>query len=153
MASRGFTMLELVIVVLLLAVLSAVALPRLGGALAVRGPAWREQVQAALRQAHSVAQGHRRLVCVAIASQAVTLTIANANPASSCNSPLAGGDGDSRWAWDSNAPATTGTPATLYFQPDGRVTSDGAGTTVVNASISIGGEATVTLVGETGHVQ
>lgn len=151
--SRGFTMIELLAVIVLLGVLAAVGLPRLSIAVAQRGPAWREQVMATLRAGHAIAQGHRRLVCVSVSGNALTLTIASANPASSCNSALRGADGDARWAWDANAPTTTGTPATLYLQPDGRVTSDGAGTTIVSPSISISGEATVTMNGETGHVQ
>ena len=140
-------------VLILLGVLAAVAVPRIDGLLALRGPAWREQVMAALREAGGLAQGHRRLVCATVASQSLSLRIASTNPASSCDTALNGGDGDSRWAWDSKAPATSASTATLYFQPDGRVTSDGAGSSPVNVTISISGETSVTLVGETGHVQ
>jgi len=151
--ARGFTMVELIAVLVLMGVLSVVALPRLGGMSALRGSGWRDQVQASLRHAATLAQGHRRLVCASIGSQSVTLRIASGNPASSCNSALPGGDGDARWAWDSNAPTTSASPATLYFQPDGRVSSDGAGSSTVNASISISGESALSVVGETAHVQ
>ena len=152
-SARGYTMVELLAVLVLAGVLAAVGLPKLGGAAAQNGPAWREQVQSALRSAHALAQGHRRLVCVSVASASVTLSIAGGNPASSCGSPLAGPDADSRWAWSSTAPATVATPATFYLQPDGRITSDGAGSTVVSPSITISGESTVNMNGETGHVQ
>lgn len=150
--AHGFTMVELVAVLLLVGVLAAVAVPRLNGLVALRSAGWRDQVVAALRQAALTAQGHRRLVCASIASNAVTLSIASGNPATSCNTALPGHDGDSRWAWDSGAPATSASPATLYFQPSGRVTSDGAGASAVSATISISGEAAITLAGETGHV-
>jgi len=150
--AHGFTVVELVAVLLLVGVLAAVAVPRLNGLVALRSAGWRDQVLAALRQAALTAQGHRRLVCASIASNAVTLSIASGNPATSCNTALTGHDGDSRWAWDSGAPATSASPATLYFQPSGRVTSDGAGASPVSATISISGDTAITLAGETGHV-
>lgn len=153
-AQAGFTLVEMVAVMILLAILAAVAVPRLGGALALSGSAWRDQVLAALLQARTLAQGHRRLVCVAVASGEVRLTQAAANPATSCSHGVKGLDGDARWARDSQGLAISLSPAgTLYMQPDGRITSDGAGSAPVNASITIAGEAAITVTGETGHVR
>ena len=147
-------MVELVAVLLLVGILAVVAVPRMGGALALRGTAWGDQVRAALLHGRSLAQGHRRLVCATPATGEVRLSIASAHPASSCDTPLPGPDGDARWAVDSNGLAMTVTPAvTLHFQPDGRITSDGAGSTTVNVSIGVAGEPTINLVGETGHVR
>jgi len=152
--ARGFTMVELIAVLLLVGVLAVVALPRMDGALALRSAGWRDQVQAGLLHARSLAQGHRRLVCVTLATGAVRLAMASANPATSCNTTLTGPDGDARWAYDGNAIALTQSPAgTLYFQPDGRITSDGAGTSAVNATVTLTGETALALTGETGHVQ
>ena len=152
--SRGFTMVELVAVMLLVGVLAVVALPRLDGTLGLRGSAWRDQVLAATLQARSLATGHRRLVCLTVATGAVQMTMASANPASSCNTTLPGPDGDARWAVDPASLAVTVNPAgTLYLQPDGRVTSDGAGLTAVNVSIAIAGETALQITGETGHVR
>ncbi|MDT7836890.1 type II secretion system protein [Aquabacterium sp. OR-4] len=152
-AVRGFTMVELIATVLLLGVLAAVAMPRLGGTLALGGSAWRDQVSATLKTARSLAQGHRRLVCASVATGQVSLAIAATNPASSCGSTLNGADGSARWASDSANHATTLTPAgTLFFQPDGRITSDGAGLSPLNASIAIAGESAIHLTGRTGHV-
>jgi MSHA pilin protein MshC len=153
-ADPGFTLVELIAVMMLVGVLAAVALPRLDGALALRSAAWRDQLLAGLLQARSLAQGHRRLVCVTLATGELRLTQASSNPASACNTVLAGADGDARWAVDGHAIALTQSPAgTLYFQPDGRVTSDGAGANAVNASVTLAGEAPLQLIGETGHVQ
>ena len=150
----GFTMVELIAVLLLTGILAVVALPRLDGALAMRGAGWNDQVRAALQHGRSLAQGHRRLVCATPITGEVRLAIASAHPASSCDTPLAGPDGDARWAVDSNGLSMTVSPAgTLYFQPDGRITSDGAGSSTVNVSISVTGERVINLVGETGHVQ
>ena len=153
-ATGGFTLVELIAVLMLVGVLAVVALPRLGGALALKGAAWRDQVKAGLLQGRVLAQGHRRLVCATLVTGEIRLTMASANPASACNTPIKGPDGDARWAVDNNAITLTQTPAgTLYFQPDGRITSDGAGSSAVNVSITLSGETALQLTGETGHVR
>ena len=147
-------MVELITVMVLVGVLAVVAMPRLDGALSLRGVAWRDQLQAGLLQARVLAQGHRRLVCVTVATGEIRLSMASANPATSCNTTIKGLDGDDRWASDGNGIALILSPAgTLHFQPDGRVTSDGAGATAVNASLAVSGEPALQLIGETGHVR
>ena len=151
---RGFTAVELITVMVLVGVLAVVALPRLDAAMSLRSAAWRDQVQAGLLQARSLSQGHRRLVCVSLTTGELRLSMASANPASSCNTVINGLDGDARWAVDSHNIAVTVNPAgTLYFQPDGRITSDGAGAFSVSATISVAGESRLVLTGETGHVR
>lgn len=147
-------MVELITVMVLVGVLAVVAMPRLDSALALRGAGWRDQLQAGLLQARVLAQGHRRLVCVSVATGEIRLSMASANPASSCNTVLNGLDGDARWALDGNGIALSLSPVgMLFFQPDGRITSDGAGTNAVNASLAIAGEAALQISGETGHVR
>ena len=150
----GFTRVELIAVLMLVGVLAVVALPRLGGALALKSAAWRDQVKAGLLQGRVLAQGHRRLVCATLITDEIRLTMASANPASACNTPIKGPDGDARWAVDNNAITLTQTPAgTLYFQPDGRISSDGAGLSSSNTTVSLAGEPDLQLIGETGHVR
>lgn len=151
---RGFTLVELLTVVVLAAVMAVSVLPRLDGASLWRASGWRAQVQSALRYAGTSAQAHRRLVCASIAADAVTLSIANANPASACSVPLLGPDGDTRYAHDSAAPATAVVPAgLLYFQPDGRLTSDGAGALPTDRLVTLAGETSISLSGATAHVR
>lgn len=151
---RGFTLVELLVVVLMAGVLAVVVVPRLDLSLGLRGAAWRDQLVAAAHTARSVSNGHRRLVCMVVATGEVRLGVASANPATSCDGTLSGPDGDARWAVDPHQLAVTLSPAgTLYFQPDGRITSDGAGTSAVNATLTVTGEAAVQLTGETGHVR
>ncbi len=153
-SQSGFTLIELVAVLVLVAVLAVTVLPRMEGALALRGDAWRDQVVATLRQAQSMAVGHRRLVCVNVASNALSVSIATAQPASTCTVAVPGPDGDTRWARDASAPATALSPSgSLFFQPSGRVTRDGAGLLATPGRITIQGQPDVQAVAETGHVQ
>lgn len=150
-SERGFTLPELVLVLIIIGVMAAVALPRLQDGSGFKDEAWHQDVVSALRYGHHTAVAARRLVCATVGTNTVTLSIAGANPASSCSSTLPGPDGSANFTQSSTAPATSG--ATLYFQPSGRVTSDGAGTTASDFKISISGQADVNVIGETGHVE
>ena len=147
-------MVELVVVLVLVGVLAAMAIPKFGAALAARDEGWRDALIGGLRYAQKSAVSHRRLVCVDIGPSSITLNIASANPATSCNTALQGPGGSNVYATASTSPGTAVSPAgTLYFQPDGRVTSDGAGNTAANRAITAAGVVTVNIVGETGHVE
>jgi len=151
----GFTVVELLAVLILVGVLAAVALPRLNAVDGLRSDNWREQTIAGLRLAQATAVGHRRLVCASFNGSRLQLQIAAVNPASSCSSALRGPDGSSDFG--STLPASGGVtvaPAgTIYFQPSGRATLDGAGTQVSARSLSVSGTAAITVHGESGHVE
>ena len=101
-----------------------------------------------------VAISHRRLVCASVAAGGVTLSIANANPAAACATALPGLDGQPLAADSQGGAAASIAPAgTIYFQPSGRASTDGAGSNAANRTISIAGQAAIVLVGETGHVE
>jgi Tfp pilus assembly protein FimT len=142
-----------VAVLILVGVLAAVALPKMGGALALRDDGWRDELVSALRHARQTAVSHRRLVCVSVAGTSVTLTIAATNPATTCGSPLPGPGGSATFASTTSSSAAVAPAGTLYFQPSGRVTSDGAGVTASDRSIAVSGSDTISVIGETGHVQ
>ena len=143
-SERGFTLPELVAVLVIVGVLAVVALPKFDAGLSLRSDAWRDEVVAALRTARQTAVSHRRLVCASVAGSSVTLSIAPANPATACGAALPGPGGT----------AAVSPAGVLYFQPSGRVTSDGAGSTTSDRSIAISGTGDpITVVGETGHVR
>jgi prepilin-type N-terminal cleavage/methylation domain-containing protein len=149
----GFTLPELLAVLILVGVLAAVALPKLDAGLAIRNDSWRDEVVAALRYARQTSVSHRRLVCAVVGSNSVTLTIASANPATGCSTSLPGPGGSAAYTSTTVTTASIAPGGTVYFQPSGRVTSDGAGTTVSDRSIAIGGSTAISVVGETGHVE
>ncbi|HEX5355614.1 MAG TPA: type II secretion system protein [Aquabacterium sp.] len=151
----GFTMVELIVVMVLAGILAAYAIPKVSGALGARDDAWHDSLQGALRFAQKGAVARRRLTCVTITSTTVTVSSAAVNPASSCTSNINGPNGTSTFASSTNSSsATTVSPSgTIYFQPDGRVTTDGAGTTSANRTITMSGASSITVYGETGYVE
>lgn len=152
-SATGFTLPELLGVIVLTSVLAVFAMPSLDGVLGFRDEAWRGELIAALRNGRQTAVAHRRLVCVTIGTGGASLRIAATNPATACTDALVGPDGQSVYATGSGT-ATTLTPAgTVYFQPSGRATTDAAGTTTATWQISITGQTAITLLGETGHVE
>jgi len=151
---RGFSLPELIAVLLLVGILSAVAIPKLQGALSFRDDGWRDQIVAALHYAHKIAISHRRLVCASVAADSVTLSIASANPAAACGTALAGVDGQALAANGQGAAAAVISPdGPLYFQPSGRVTTDGSGSNATTRTITVAGQDPIVVVGETGHVE
>ncbi len=148
-------MVELVAVLLMAGVLAVVALPKLDGAFTLRSDTARDEAVAALRYASQTAQSHRRLVCVTVGGSAITLAIATSRGAGSCDAALAGPDGSSPYTANPGGAAFTLTPAgTIYFQPDGRATSDAAGANASTRTLAIAGAAGgITILGESGLVQ
>ena len=66
--TQGFTIIELVVVLVLLGIVAVAVMPKLDVITSMRGSAWRDQVVAALHHAQSQAASHRRLVCMEIAT-------------------------------------------------------------------------------------
>jgi MSHA pilin protein MshC len=152
----GFTLPELITVMVVIGILSAVALPRMMDNRVLTGSVFRADVVSALRYAQKSAVSHRRLVCATFTTPTtVTLTIASANPAGACNTALSAPDGSPYKSKDASIQAS-GYPAggVLYFQTVGTITSDGAGTTVFSGNIAVTGQAApVRVDGATGYVE
>lgn len=147
---RGYTMVELITVMVVLGIVSAVALPRLMGN-SMAGPAFRDELVSALRYAQKTAVSHRRLVCATVAANAVTLSIASASGSNVCNTPLPLPDGST--SYTSKDSAITATSSTLFFQAAGTITSDGAGAATTSGSIAVTGQTAIAIQGATGYVE
>jgi len=151
---RGFTMIEMIVVMAIAAILAAYAIPRYSSFANATFDGWHDEVVSTLQYARSSAVSHRRLVCITVASQSVSLRIASANPATSCNLDLSGPSGGPAVTSTAKSVATSVSPSgVLYVQSDGRVTTDGAGTTTATFTVSMNGAASITIHGETGHVE
>ena len=155
--ARGFTMVELIVVIVLMGVISAVAIPKLMSDNTTAASAFGNQVISALRYASKSAVAHRRLVCASTSSSAVTLAIATAATATACDSLLAGPTNDEYKSTDNDVTAGGALATTLYFQPDGTITSDGAGLTTVAGTILINAQGkvqrTIAIQGASGYVE
>lgn len=157
--SRGFTLIEMVMVILIMAILSAVAMPAISTFFAPSLDASRQTVLAALRQARGTSYAHRRLVCVTVVSASLVEVQASANPSASCaGTSLLSPAGQSNFLQGiKNLTLSSSPQAILYFQPDGRVTSDVIGATpsdyTLTMTIAGQGSAAVTLSGASGSAQ
>lgn len=144
--SRGFTMIELVMVIVILGILAVVALPRMGGLSDFRALEFHDQVVSALRHAKNSASSHRRLVCVAFTATTVTLTIARANPSAACDDPLTlpGSNASVVQSHDTTNVFFNPLPAAFNFLPDG---------TGADRNLAIAGQTPIVVTGATGYVQ
>ncbi|WP_162256888.1 prepilin-type N-terminal cleavage/methylation domain-containing protein [Noviherbaspirillum sp. Root189] len=146
----GFTLVELVMIMVLIGILAVVALPRMSNTDDFRATAFRDEAVAALRYAQKSAVSHRRLVCADVAADSITLHIASANPATSCtDKTLNAPDGQSVYAKTSGDRISSGR-GPIYFQPSGVVTSSEG--VITDYSIGITGLTSITVVGATGYV-
>lgn len=147
-------MIELIAILILVGVLAVVAMPKFDSAISLRNDTAHDEAVAALRYAGQTALSHRRLVCADVGATAITLRIATARPATTCDSALQGPDGGTTFTSNPGSAAFTLSPSgTMYFQPDGRMTSDGAGNTVSARTLTITGASSITIGGESGLVR
>ena len=150
-SAAGFTLVELVIVVILLGILSAVAMPRIADTSAFSQMAFRDGLAATLRHAQKTAVSHRRLACVQVGKQSVRMRIAPAH-GGSCTQAVPGPDGKSEIA-ARDAGVEVAPTGTLYFQPNGDITTNAGGATHWNTPLVVTGMPAIEIVGATGYVQ
>lgn len=94
-AARGFTLVELIIVIVLLGVLAVVAAPRIFNTGDFNARGFKDQTLSLLRYAQKVAIAQRRTVCVTFTLSSATLRIASAPAVAACDTDLVGPQGGS----------------------------------------------------------
>jgi MSHA pilin protein MshC len=144
--SRGFTLVELVMVIVILGVLAVFAAPRImnTGDLAARG--FHDQNLSLLRYAQKTAIAQRRMVCVSFNAistpHSATLTFldpasGNAVAANGCNSNLTGANGDT--------PATTRATNGVTYSAAPSFNFDGLGQPVNNLGVPLGANQVIQI--------
>jgi MSHA pilin protein MshC len=120
--SRGFSLPELITVMVVAGILAAVAIPRWFGSTGFAERGLRDETQAALRYAQKSAVAARRLVCVQFSANGLTATMATNFGASDCagGGALVGPSGQALTVSSSGASFKTPPSAPLTFSPLGQ---------------------------------
>jgi len=146
---RGFTLIELIMVMVVVGILAVFVAPSLFDAGVFRSRGFADQVQASLRYAQKVAIAQRRFVCVAFDTGADpdTMTLTTGATAG-CGAALQSPTGDP--AYVVNAPANTtfaAVPANFSFDPQGSPSF------AVTSTVTVTDAANpITIEAETGYV-
>lgn len=136
MSERGFTLVELVVIMIVVGILAVTVAPRFADKSVFESRGFRDETLSLLRFAQKSAIAQRRTVCVTVTSTGATLSRAGAAGATSCNTTLdlpftpKGGTG------------LTGTD--FYFLASGAPSAGG--------TLSVSGSDPITVEAVTGYV-
>lgn len=146
--SRGFTLVELVLVMTIAGVLAAVAVPRMVDRSAFQTHGGAADVRTALRYAQKLAMAKNREVCVTTTPTPDLTLSFSLTAGGACNQQVLRPDGGGNYVVTPPAGITLNSiPANFRF--------DGQGRPLPNAvvTLNVGGTVPVTVTRETGYVQ
>ena len=153
--NAGFTLVELVVVIIVVSILAVVALPRLNTR-TFDTVGFYQEVLSSVRYAQKEAVAKRRVVCVSLSANSVTIRFAKNAGVFTCDTELTSPRGVSPFTVTASSGVTlSSVPSipTFYFDPLGRPL-DAAGVSSPQRTISITGDGTQSFVveAETGYV-
>jgi MSHA pilin protein MshC len=145
--SRGYTMVELIVVLTVMGVLATVAVPRLMDRRALNERGFQDQLLGALRHARKLATTQGREVCVQMQPGGLReVHLVYANAAGPCNAaaPVAEPGSSAPMALPLPSDVTLGGAALVRFASTGRLVP------YLNVSLTVGANAALTVDRETG---
>ena len=151
-SSFGFTLVELVVTLIVVAILAVIAIPRLNTH-TFDTVGFYQEVLSSVRYAQKEAVAKRRVVCVTLAANSVTIKFASLEASSACNTDLVSPRGVSPFVVSAATGVALSPAVNFFFDPLGRP-FDGAGVPSPQRTISITGDGTQSFVieAETGYV-
>lgn len=148
---KGFTLVELVMVIVIVGIMGAVAAPRFFGTSVFQSRGYADQVKATLRYAQKTAAAQSHFVCVTFSATSVTLSYdvtapGTAHATASCpGSSMTSPAGQSPYVVTAPGGVTLSGGSSFYFDTMGKPSAA--------QSIVVSGYATpVTVEAETGYV-
>jgi len=143
--SRGFTLIELTVVIVLVAILSIVAMSRLTGVDSFQVQGFADSARSTVRFAQKLAVAQRLVVVVVVNVGAGTISVCYTNPA--CATPVTDPTTNQAMVVQAPSGASIVGPASISFDALGRATPGGA-ISVTGAGVT----SNFVIESETGYV-
>lgn len=140
---RGFTLIELVMVIVIAGILAIAVVPRFATTSVFQARGANDQVMSALRYAQKVAIAQHRFVCATFTTSSLSLATGATN---TCGTNLTSLSGSGNYVVNAPSGITfTASPTTFYFNALGQPSAA--------ATITVTGNATsITVEADTGYV-
>jgi MSHA pilin protein MshC len=156
---RGFTLIELIMVVVMLGVLAVFAAPKILNTSDLNARGFHDETLALLRYAQKAAIGQRRMVCVTFntsgASHTAVLTLENPTLTSTpliCNANLVGPKGESPATVTAKSGAGYGSPPGVIFDGLGQPVNTARVALANNLLITFTNAPSITIEAGTGYI-
>lgn len=146
----GFTLVELVVIILIIGILLVAVLPRWSGSSGLDERGFRDSVMSALRYAQKSAIAAHRTTCVTFTGTTAVVSISTAFGASNCavGSALAGPDGNAMQVTARGSATFSSVPADIIFNAAGSPLTGAATLSFTDLPAALA----ITVAAETGYV-